>query len=98
MASRENIVPSKGYTEDGLIEQPAIQLLKGLGWKHINALHQTLGLSGLLGRDNQSETILQSHLRTAFNRLNPDLPPEAYNLAFEELIRDRSRLSMAGAT
>src|SRR4030042_27943 len=85
------------YSENTLIEQPAIELLKGLGWKHINALHETLGLSGILGRDNQSEIILQSRLRSAFHRLNPDLPPEAYNLAFEELTRDRSRLSMAGA-
>jgi len=85
------------YSENTLIEQPAIELLKGLGWRHINALNETLGLSGTLGRDNQSEIILQSRLRTAFNRLNPDLPPEAYNLAFEELTRDRSRLSMPGA-
>ncbi|HUS88510.1 MAG TPA: type I restriction endonuclease subunit R, partial [Desulfosporosinus sp.] len=88
---------SRGYTEDELIEQPAIELLKGLGWKHINALHETLGPFGTLGRDNQSEIILQSHLRIAFKRLNSDLTPEAYNLAFEELTRDRSRLSMPGA-
>src|SRR4030042_3143735 len=97
MASRENIVPSKVYTEDELIEQPAIELLKGLGWDHINALHEILGPSGTLGRDNQSEIILQSRLRIAFKRLNPDLPPEAYNLTFEELTRDRSRLSMPAA-
>jgi len=85
------------YSEQELIEQPAIELLKELGWKHINALHETLGPSGTLGRDNQSEIILQSRLRIAFKRLNPDLPPEAYNLAFEELTRDRSRLSMPAA-
>ncbi len=88
---------SKGYTEDELIEQPAIELLKRLGWSHINALHETLGPNGTLGRDNQSEIILQSRLRVAFNRMNPGLPPEAYDLAFEELTRDRSRLSMPAA-
>jgi len=85
------------YSEQELIEQPAIELLKKLGWKHINALHETLGSSGTLGRDNQSEIILQSRLRIAFKRPNPDLPPEAYTLAFEELTRDRSRLSMPAA-
>ena len=85
------------YSEQELIEQPAIELLKELGWEHINALHETLGPSGTLGRENQSEIILQSRLRIAFKRLNPDLPPEAYNLAFEELTRDRSRLSMPAA-
>ena len=85
------------YSEQELIEQPAIDLLKELGWKHINALHETLGPIGTLGRDNQSEIILQSRLFTAFHHLNPDLPPEAYNFAFEELTRDRSRLSMPAA-
>jgi type I restriction enzyme R subunit len=85
------------YSENTLIEQPAIELLKGLGWKHINALHEILGPSGTLGRDNQSEIILQSRLHSALQRLNPDLPHEAYTLAFDELTRDRSRLSMPGA-
>jgi type I restriction enzyme, R subunit len=90
-------VSSWSYTEDELIEQPAILLLEEIGWEHINALHETLGPFGTLGRDNQSEIILESRLRSAFKRLNPDLPPESYDLAFEELTRDRSRLSMAGA-
>ncbi len=85
------------YSEQELIEQPAIEMLKKLGWGHINALYETLGPSGTLGRDNQSEIILQSRFRIAFKRLNPDLPPEAYNLTFEELTRDRSRLSMPAA-
>lgn len=85
------------YSEQELIEQPAIEMLEKLGWGHINALHETLGPSGTLGRENQSEIILQSRLRIAFKRLNPDLPPEAYTLAFEELTRDRSRLSMPAA-
>jgi type I restriction enzyme R subunit len=85
------------YSEQELIELPAIEMLKKLGWGHINALHETLGPTGTLGRDNQSDIILQSRLRLAFKRLNPDLPPEAYALAFEELTRDRSRLSMPAA-
>jgi len=85
------------YSEQELIEQPAIELLKELGWEHINALHEILGPSGMLGRDNQSEIILQSRLRITIKRLNPDLPPEVYNLVFEELTRDRSRLSMPAA-
>ena len=85
------------YSEQELIERPAIELLKKLGWNHINALHETLGPSGTLGRDNQSEIILQTRLRAALKRLNPDLPSEAYDLAFEELTRDRSRLSIPAA-
>src|SRR4030043_1009596 len=85
------------YSEQELIERPAIELLKKLGWDHINTLYETLGPSGTLGRDNRSEIILQSRLRIAFKRLNPDLPSKAYKLAFEELTRDRSRLSMPAA-
>ncbi len=88
---------SIGYTEQELIEQPAIELLKELGWEHINALHEILGPSGTLDRDNQSEIILQSRLRDAIKRLNPDLPSEAFDLVYEELTRDRSRLSMPAA-
>ena len=88
---------SIGYTEQELIEQPAIELLKELGWEHINALYETLDPSGTLGRDNQSEIILQSRLRNAIKRLNPDLPSEAFDLVYEELTRDRSRLSMPAA-
>jgi type I site-specific restriction-modification system R (restriction) subunit len=76
------------YSEDILIEIPTIELLQELGWEHINALHETFGPFGTLGRDNQSEIILESRLGTAFKRLNPNLPPEAYALAFEELARD----------
>jgi type I restriction enzyme R subunit len=65
------------YSEQELIELPAIEVLKKLGWSHVDALHETLGPSGTLGRDNQSELILPSRLRNAFERLNSGLPPEA---------------------
>ena len=85
------------YSEQELIEDPAIELLGVLGWEHINALYETLGPSGTLGRDNQSEVILKSHLLPAVQRLNPGLPSEAFKLALEELSRDRSRMSLAAA-
>jgi type I restriction enzyme R subunit len=85
------------YSEEKLVELPAIELCEDLGWQHINALHETLGAFGTIGRGNQSEVILQSRFRSAVERLNPGLPTEAYDLALEELTRDRSRLSMAAA-
>ena len=31
------------YSEDELVEQPAIALFEELGWEHIYAYHETLG-------------------------------------------------------
>src|SRR4051812_26332366 len=39
------------YTEAGLVEGPSLELLKQLGWTHINAFDETFGATGTLGRD-----------------------------------------------
>ena len=51
------------YSEDELVEQPAIALFEELGWEHINAYHETLGPDGTLGRDNKSEVFLTGRLQ-----------------------------------
>lgn len=38
------------YSEDALVEQPAITLFADLGWQTVNAYHETLGSGGTLGR------------------------------------------------
>ncbi len=86
-----------GYSEDALIEQPAIALLAKLGWETVNAYHEFDRGASTLGRETKAEVILTARLRPALQRLNPDAPPEAINQAIEELIRDRSRMSAAAA-
>ncbi|MEE8575049.1 MAG: type I restriction endonuclease subunit R [Thermodesulfobacteriota bacterium] len=86
-----------GYTEDALVEQPAIALLKELGWESFNAYSEFDHGASTLGRENKSEVVLTSRLRPALEKLNPDLPTEAIDQAIEELIRDRSRMSLAAA-
>src|SRR5688572_15450105 len=85
------------FTEDALIEQPAINLLEKLGWKTANCFDETFGSEGTLGRETSSEVILFSRLRSAFVKLNPELPPEALELAVQELSRERSLMSMVNA-
>jgi hypothetical protein len=34
------MTPPSGYTEDALIERPAIALLAALGWQTVNAYHE----------------------------------------------------------
>lgn len=85
------------YTEDRLVEQPAIQLFAELGWETLSASDEVMGASGTLGRDTKSEVVLTSRLCHVLTRLNPSLPPEAISAAVDELSRDRSAMTPASA-
>lgn len=98
------------YTEDQLIEQPAIGLFAELGWTTVSALEEQIGGLGAgegslltsaptagLGRETKGEVVLGARLRVALERLNPGLPPEAITNAVDELTRDRSAMSLPAA-
>jgi type I restriction enzyme R subunit len=86
------------YSEDALVEQPAISLLNELGWEIFNAYSEFDQVGGsALGRETKGEVVLTSRLRPALEKLNPDVPAEAIAQAIEELTRDRSRMSLAAA-
>jgi type I restriction enzyme, R subunit len=88
---------SHTYTEDSLVEQPAIQLFAEMGWQTVSALEEVLGVSGTLGREIKGEAVLVGRLRAALDRLNSSLPPEAISGAIDQLIRDRFVMSLAAA-
>ena len=88
---------SNQYTEDALVEQPAVALLSNVGWETANCYEEFFGLDGTLGRETSSDAVLISRLRPAFEKLNPSLPSQAFDMAIEELVRDRSLLSMVSA-
>lgn len=85
------------YSEDQLVEQPAITLLAELGWQTVSAMEEVVGPHGTLGRETKTEPVLVLCLRAALDRLNPSLPPEALSTAVDELNRDRSTMSLAAA-
>jgi type I restriction enzyme R subunit len=85
------------YTEDALVEKPAIELFKNLGWHARNCYYETFGPVGDLGRETSSEVVLVMRLRAALEKLNPTIGKEAIQLAVEELARDRSTLSPGNA-
>jgi type I restriction enzyme R subunit len=85
------------YTEDQLVEQPAIGLFAELGWSAVSAMEETFGVSGTLQRETKGEVVLVSRLRAVLERLNPALPPEAIAAAVDELIRERSAMSLEAA-
>ena len=88
---------SRGFTEDQLVEQPAIQLFTELGWAIVSAMYEVFGGGGTLGRETKGEVVLLPRLRAALERLNPSLPPEAISAAVDELTRDRSAMSLAAS-
>ena len=85
------------YTEDQLVEQPAIRLFAELGWQTVSAMEEVFGAVGTLGRETPGEVVLLPRLRSALERLNPALPPEAITAAVDELTRDRSAMSLEAA-
>ncbi len=96
------------YTEDQLVERPAIGLFAALGWQTVSAMGETFGPSPpaplpegdgriWLGRETKSEVVLLNRLRAALGKFNPTLPPEALGAAIDELTRDRSAMSLAAA-
>jgi type I restriction enzyme R subunit len=90
-------VSGRAYTEDQLVEQPAIGLLAELGWTPVSVLEETFGAGGTLGRETKGEVVLAPRLRAALIRLNPTLPPVAITAAVDELTRDRSAMSLEAA-
>ena len=85
-------MPAHAYTEDQLVEQPAIWLFAELGWATVLALEEMfgapspglaatlshpLGEGASVGRETKGEVVLVSRLRAALEPLNPALPPEA---------------------
>ena len=85
------------YTEDQLVEQPAIGLFAALGWQTLSAMEETFGAGGTLGRETKGEVVLLQRLRTVLMLLNPGMPPEAIQTAIDELTRDRSSMSLEAA-
>src|SRR5256885_15142649 len=85
------------YSEDQLVERPAIQLLAELRWSTVSALEELFGTNGTLGRDTSADVVLVPRLRAALDRLNPAAPSDAIAAAIDVLIRDRSAMSLVAA-
>ncbi|MBK5255361.1 MAG: deoxyribonuclease HsdR, partial [Vicinamibacteria bacterium] len=85
------------FTEDQLVEQPAVGLFAELGWATVPASDEVFGAHGTLQRETKGDVVLVSRLRLALERLNPGLPAEAVSAAVDELSRDRSAMPLAGA-
>jgi type I restriction enzyme R subunit len=85
------------YSEDKLIEQSCMTLLTDrLGWQSANVQHnESFGPDGTLGRDQLADVLLKHRFLKAVRTLNPDLPDQAYEEAFQELNAGAAAKSMA---
>jgi len=90
--------PSTDYSEDTLVEQPAIALFAELGYETANCFYEKIGTSEpTLGRETTEQVVLVPRLRSALEKLNPELASDAIDLAIEALVQDRSAMSMTQA-
>ena len=72
------------------LEKAKAAIERELGWQTVSAMEEVFGAVGTLGRETPGEVVLLPRLRSALERLNPALPPEAITAAVDELTRDRS--------
>ena len=85
------------FSEQQLVEIPAIEVFEELEWETVNAYNEVLGPQGTLGRDNKSEVFLLRRLRAAIERLNPGAPADAVDQAIAEITKSRAALHYARA-
>ena len=87
------------FTEDTLVQQTTADYLRDeLGWKSIYAYNnEDFGPNSLLGRSSDREVVLRRPLRAVLERLNPGLPPSAYEDAVRTLADISSSQSLITA-
>ena len=86
------------YSEDTLVEQPAIALFEELGYASANCFQEKFGgATSTFGRETSNDVILSHKLKAALEKLNPGIANDAIQLAMDELAKDRSAMSMVHA-
>ena len=88
---------SDDYTEDSLVEQPAIEIFRDMGWETVDAFSETPTNCYITDRETNMEAVLKTRLRSSLERLNPDIPHEARDEAINRLLIDRGRKTPVGA-
>lgn len=75
-------------SEDAAVEQPALELLAGLGWETLSGFDEPPEL----GRASKADVVLEARLRDAVQRLNLGLDSVAVDAAVAVFMEDRSSL------
>lgn len=94
------------YTEDALVEQPAIKFFSDLGWLTATCWREVFGSLDddsladnplFFGRETRNDVVLFARLKTAIIRLNPDINHSVLQEAIDEITRDRSAMTLISA-
>jgi len=94
------------YTEDALVEQPAIQLFSDLDWETVICWDEVFGSLDnesltnnpmFFGRETRNDVVLFARLQTALIKLNPDINKLIIQEAIDEIARDRSAMTAISA-
>jgi type I restriction enzyme R subunit len=85
------------FTEDQLVEQPAIQLFASMNWETVSALEETFGPSGILAREVSGDVVLTKRLSAAIRQLNAAADDASVAAVIDEVTRDRSHMSIIDA-
>ncbi len=85
------------YSEDQLIEQTCIDIFKNqLQWEIANVYQgETFGENGTIGRASEADVLLKNRFYKAIKKFNPNLPIQAYDLAYETINSDDATKSLA---
>lgn len=86
------------FSEDALVERPAVALFGELGYATGNCFYEKFGVTNsTLGRETPADVVLVPNLKAALRKLNPEIAEDAVRLAVEELTKDRSAMSLVQA-
>jgi len=94
------------YTEDALVEQPAIQLFSVLNWETVTCWDEVFGSVNdesllnaplFFGRETRNDVVLFARLKAALLKLNPDVNQLIIQEAIDEIARDRSAMTTVSA-
>ncbi|MFD3305908.1 type I restriction endonuclease subunit R [Alteromonas macleodii] len=94
------------YTEDALVEQPAIKFFSELGWFTATCWREVFGSLDdhsladdplFFGRETRNDVVLFARLKSALFKLNPGISSLIVQEAIDEIARDRSAMTPISA-
>ncbi|MGR5485119.1 type I restriction endonuclease subunit R [Vibrio alfacsensis] len=94
------------YTEDALVEQPAINLFSELGWDAATCWDEVFGSLNddyladnqlFFGRETRNDVVLFARLKAAMLKLNPNVSSLVIQEAIDQISRDRSAMTAISA-